>query len=159
MDSPSQLTYKKFWYWMASAFIHGLLIAIFCLYYFNEGNEPITIKSDDGLPDQEINHYKVSGLKDQSTVAFNIIIHVVFLKLAMELDNLSAFAIALILLTIGLNYTIISVVSFEAIGKLVDENMVGLGSRSVYNPVAAILLLNICGLVIFIEIMISYCGW
>ena len=159
MDSTSQLTFKKFWYWMASALIHGALIAIFCLYMFNEGSETVKVKRDDGLPEEEITISKDVGLKDQSTVAFNIIIHVVFIKLVMELDNYSAFAIALILLTIAFNYCMISIVSWEFPGGALDTALVGLGTRSVYNPIAAILLIYICGMVICIELVIQYCSW
>ena len=98
-------------------------------------------------------------MKDQSTVAFNIIIHVVFIKLVMELDNMSALSVALILLTIAFNYCMISAFSWEFPGGALDAGLVGLGSRSVYNPIAWILLINVCGMVIVIEIMIKYCSW
>ena len=143
---------------MASAVIHGILIALFCLYMFNEGSETVKVKRD-GQPEEEVAISKVAGLKDQSTVAFNIIIHVVFIKLAMELDNVGAFSVALILLTIAFNYLMISAFSWEFPGGAIDAGLVGLGTRSVYNPIAFILLINICGLVIFIEMMIKYCSW
>ena len=77
----------------------------------------------------------------------------------MELENVSAVSVALILLTIAFNYCMISAFSWELPGGALDAGLVGLGSRSVYNPIAWILLINICGMVIFIEIMIKYCSW
>lgn len=77
----------------------------------------------------------------------------------MELENVGAVSVALILLTIAFNYGMISAFSWEFPGGALDAGLVGLGSRSVYNPIAWILLLNICGMVIVIELIIKFCSW
>ena len=53
----------------------------------------------------------------------------------------------------------ISVLSWEFPGGAFDAALVGLGTRSVYNPIAALLLIHICGMIIFIEMVIKYCSW
>ncbi len=70
---------------------------------------------------------KYIGLKDQSTLAFNIILHVIFLKLNLEVSRMACPAGLTILLTIVGNYTLILIFSSPAVGRLLDPNLIGVG--------------------------------
>lgn len=82
---------------------------------------------------------------------FNIVLHVIFLKLISELESISVFAIILILFTIGLNYILIVVTSLEKVGNFLDPDLVDVGQKSVLNLNSFVLLLGVSSLLLFFE--------
>ena len=100
---------------------------------------------------------KVIGLKDQSTVVYNIILHVVFLKLALELEHVHFLTVILILFTVGLNYILIHFFSDKEMSDTVDPNLLGLVDHSVLNFKAFCLMIGLCMFVVFIELMLKKC--
>ena len=97
------------------------------------------------------------GVKDQSTVVYNIILHVVFLKLALELEHVHFLTSILILFTIGLNYMLIQLFSSKDMSDTVDPDLLGLVDHSVLNFKAFCLMIGICMFVVFFELMLKKC--
>ena len=100
---------------------------------------------------------KVIGVKDQSTVVYNIILHVVFLKLALELEHVHFLTSILILFTIGLNYMLIQLFSSKDMSDTLDPDLLGLVNHSVLNFKAFCLMIGICMFVVFFELMLKKC--
>ena len=138
--SPTQLTLKKLWSWVARGFAHGFLIALFCLYFFESGSET---RGQETV-------MKQIGVKDQSTLAFNIVLLVIFVKLGFELENLTLCATNLIAVTIVFNFVLLAMLSGN-FGTLLDPDLPGVSTRSVFNVNAFVLLLGTCLLILFIE--------
>ena len=111
--SPVHLTQGRMWRWVAHGFGHGFLITLFCLHFFEGGTET----------SGEITILKQVGLKDQSTLAFNIVLHVIFMKLGFELNSLSLCSSNLIVSTIVFNYVLISLFSGQSIGSMVEDEL------------------------------------
>lgn len=139
--SPTQLTLKKLWRWVAHGFAHGFLIALFCLYFFESGSET---RGQETV-------MKQIGVKDQSTLAFNIVLLVIFVKLGFELENLTLCATNLIAVTIVFNFVLLAMLSGNSFGTLLDPDLAGVSTRSVFNLNAFVLLLGTCLLILFIE--------
>ena len=97
---------------------------------------------------------KPVGLRDSSTVAFTIILHVIFIKLSFHMDRMHTAGVAVILLTLLLNYLLIAI--WSAIGVSLDAELIGLGSTSVFNLSAFTLLLSLCLLILFLEYLAAY---
>lgn len=94
------------------------------------------------------------GQKDISTVVFNIVLHVIFLKLFFELEKVSFVAIVVILLTIAISYMSVAIFSSPAIGKMFDPDLVGIGKRSVFQLLPFLSLIGSCLMVMFIEYVV-----
>ena len=86
-----------------------------------------------------------------STVAFNIVLHTIFLKLSFELERIQRVASLVIALTIATSYIIVALLSVAEIGFALDPDLVGIGDRSVFNINAFMLVLAAGGIIILIE--------
>lgn len=138
--------HRTFWRWIAYGFFHGIAIGVITLHLTES-------KIDDDGRTKEI------GFKDQSTVAFNIILHVIFLKLSFELDSMNTFAFNLIWLTILFNYLLISIVSSTTIGDMLDPDLVGVGARSIFNLDSLILVIGVCFLTVTFRELPTWVNW
>ena len=69
---------RVFWGWITKGFLHGIIITVVTLFTVDSLSEA----------DPRDGHalMKYIGVKDQSTLVFNIILHVIFIKLTFELD-------------------------------------------------------------------------
>ena len=88
-------------------------------------------------------------------------LHVIFIKLNFEVERASIAASALILFTIAINYVLIEVMSMESIGKMLDPDLSGVATRSVFNLSAFFITIGVCGTIVMIEYMLFYlriCG-
>ena len=62
----------------------------------------------------------------------------------------------LVILTIGLNYTLISMLESKGLGQIVDWDLVGVGPRSVFNLNSFLILLGVCCMVLTLEYMLNF---
>ena len=140
---------NDFWRWIWSGFWQGAFIAIVVLGSFLSAHEA----SDSGVSDQIM---KPVGLKDSSTVAFNITLTVIFLKLSFELDKMSKAAIFVIIVTLILCYIIVAVFSNSGLAVTLDPDLLGVGSRSVFTLEQTVMLFGCCAVIAFTEYLIMY---
>ena len=122
-DGSSKQLLFEFRRWMFDAMWHGILMTFIIMVTFVEPQET----------DLETKTLLVrnAGLKDQSTVIFNTIMHVIFIKLILELERVNMFVGFLMMLTIIINYIIVLVMSKESVSAMLDPYLFGLSSRSV----------------------------
>ena len=71
------------------------------------------------------------------------------------MERVSVFALNLIILTIALNYVFIAVASGEGFGSFLDEDLTGVGTRSVFNLNPFLLLLGLCFMILCFELIFS----
>lgn len=85
-------------------------------------------------------------------MAFNIILHVIFLKLSTELDSLNIFAFNIIVATILFNYIFVAILSGNGIGSILDPDLVGVGTRSfAFNLSSVVYLIGISLFIVAVE--------
>ena len=85
----------------------------------------------------------------------------IFIKLNFEVERSSLVANVLIMFTIAINYVLIEVMSMESIGKMLDPDLSGVATRSVFNLSAFFMTIGVCGTIVMIEYMLFYlriCG-
>jgi len=86
---------------------------------------------------------------------------VIFIKLNFEVERASLAASLLIIATIGINYILIELMSVESIGKMLDPDLPGVATRSIFNFSAFAMTIGVCGTIVMIEYMLYYlriCG-
>ena len=96
------------------------------------------------------------GQKDVSTVVFNIVLHVIFIKLGFELERVSIFALLVIVSTIILSYIIIALCSSPSIARMLDIDLIGIGARSVLTTSGFLLVCGVSSMVLFLEYVILF---
>ena len=89
-------------------------------------------------------------------MAFNIVLHVIFVKLSFELSRMATPALLLIIFTIGVNYFTTMLFSVGALGNMLDPSLVGVGTRSVFNLNSFLLLVGVVGIISFMEHLVNY---
>lgn len=136
---------EDFWKWIVASFWHGVLITGLCFAVFDCGVEADTEKEF---------FIKSVTLKDTSTVVFNIVLHVIFVKLSIELERVPIAAVIVILLTIALNYLIIVILSLPSLGDSLENDLGGVGARSVFSLNAAVLLVSVVLMIGFLEYLV-----
>ena len=125
---------------------HGILIAVMTLGVFDTAHESHKDVKEDT---QQLS--KNIGLKDGSTVAFNITLTVIFLKLSFELDKVSKAAIFFIIVTLILSYILVAVFGNSGLAQALDPELIGIGVRSVFSIEGFHLLTGVCLLITFLE--------
>ena len=90
-------------------------------------------------------------MKDGSTVAFNITLTVIFLKLSFELDKMSKAAIFVIVATLILSYILVAVFGNSGLARALDPDLIGIGVRSVFSIEGFFLLAGSCLIITFLE--------
>lgn len=83
-------------------------------------------------------------------MAFNIVLHTIFIKLGFELDKVAKPAWIIIGFTIVLSYVIILLFGFSDIALTLDPELVGIMDRSV-NISSMLLLFGTCSVILFLE--------
>ena len=96
-----------------------------------------------------------TGLTDQSTVIFIIVLCVIFIKLDLELASTHVITVVVELATIAIAYGLIIVMSLESVCKMLDPDLCGLDTRSVINMNAFLLTMGLCCIIIFFEILLK----
>ena len=94
---------------------------------------------------------KSVGQKDQSTTAFIIVLHVVYLKLAIELDGFSTVAWFSFIATSLLTLAFVQLASGFGMGSLIDEELIGVNYRSVFNRNQALTLIGTVMIIVALE--------
>ena len=89
-------------------------------------------------------------------MAFNIVLHVIFVKLSFELSRVATPAGLLIVFTIAVNYFITMLFSLGSLGNMLDPDLAGVGTRSVFNLNSFLLLVGVVGMISFMEHLVNY---
>ena len=134
---------NDYWRWIGHAIMHGVIIGFFVMESCDGAYE-----ADDS---NEFIIWKSIGQKDCSTVAFNIVLHTIFLKLLFELEKMARPAVLVIVITIVVSYVIIALFGFSDIALLLDKDLIGVGARSVMSLPSFLLLFGTCTAILFIE--------
>ena len=130
---------------------HGILIAVMTLGAFDTAHE-----SHDNVEEDTQQLSKNIGMKDGSTVAFNITLTVIFLKLSFELDKMSKAAIFVIVATLILSYILVAVFGNSGLARALDPDLIGIGVRSVFSIEGFFLLAGSCLIITFLEYLFMY---
>lgn len=89
-------------------------------------------------------------------MAFNIVLHTIFLKLSFEIERMSRLATFVIIMTLVLSYVSIALLSLPPIALTFDIGLVSIGDRSVFTVPALLVLVGTCSVILFFEHVIFY---